>query len=230
MDPARCWDSGPVRPADHLVDTAGLGPRERAEVCRRVLHALGETVGSFETDVPWTDQEEWSEATRAAAVTLLTAAGRAIDTRSYQATGMVRRDDDEVWDAFCLVAGHAYDASALRSACGRTPEHCGDPRRAVAHRHVRSHDRSRAVRVAQRRPRRRRDLGAADHERGRAPRGGHETPTSPTLSPPRPDPTRAGTPGPPPHAAASLWRRRTCCRIRLACWDRQASEQPPCRR
>lgn len=101
-----------MRPADHLVDTAGLGPRERAEVCRRVLHALGETVGSFETDVPWADQEEWSEATRAAAVTLLTAAGRAIDTTSYQATGMVRRDDDEVWDAFCLVAGHAYDASA----------------------------------------------------------------------------------------------------------------------
>lgn len=103
-----------MRPADHLVDTAGLGPLERAEVCCRVLHELEETVKQFETDVPWTEQDEWPEATRAAAAALLAAAGRAVDTTSYQATGMVQRDD-EVWDAFCLVAGHAYDASAWSS-------------------------------------------------------------------------------------------------------------------
>lgn len=97
---------------DYVAETEGLAPDDRAEVCRQTILALGETVFQFETDIPWSDAAEWPATVRRAAEVLVAAAGKTHTAEGYQQTGMLRRDDEAVWEAFATFAGYAYDASA----------------------------------------------------------------------------------------------------------------------
>ena len=95
----------------YVVGTEGLSADDRAEVCRVALRTLEETVVKFESDIPWSNQTAWPVKARAAAEVLVAATGRPVDTESYQATGIVRRADEDVWHAFTTFAGYAFDAS-----------------------------------------------------------------------------------------------------------------------
>lgn len=95
----------------YVVDTRGQSADDRSDVCNLVICTLEEAAAEFEADIPWSQAAAWPPDVRDAAEVLVTASGRTHTGEPYQQTGMMKRSDHAIWQAFAIFAGYAYDAS-----------------------------------------------------------------------------------------------------------------------
>ncbi|MGO4256574.1 hypothetical protein [Marmoricola sp. RAF53] len=106
----------------YSVDAESLSTAERVRICRALVGVVAEAVDSFETDVPWSNRDEWPrEVSQAAQV--LTDQGRKQRRRNeaYAQTGRLSRSKSvpAVWDAWVTFAPYAFDATAWAADHGR---------------------------------------------------------------------------------------------------------------
>ena len=83
-----------------------------ADVIALLLGLVEDDVVTFETDIPAPTRVPWPPRVEAAASTLLAASSRRRQQPGYGTTGLLRRGDAAVWDAFVTFAPYAYCASA----------------------------------------------------------------------------------------------------------------------
>ncbi len=83
-----------------------------ADVIALLLGLVEDDVATFEADIPATTRVPWPPRVAAAANKLLAASSRRRQQPGYGTTGLLRRGDAAVWDAYVTFAPYAYCAPA----------------------------------------------------------------------------------------------------------------------
>lgn len=101
-----------VSRTEYVVDTDGLSRSTEIAACRLALRLVADEAHTFATDIPWSQQADWSAEVRAAARRLTTRSkGRRGEKDVYRHTGVVSAKDVDDWSAFVAFAPFAFDAA-----------------------------------------------------------------------------------------------------------------------